>query len=174
MKSECNYDKKKDELTVKLFKSFEETPPEVLTPYQEELDKKPDVHKALVRMGYSEQLPKLRQYMICLYGGDDNQPDICSDCSTYSHCGQRGICPVEGTEGLCSLPVLEGRKLSPVEVEVSQFLADEMSVKMIAGIRKRSVHTVTRQVRNLRRKAKSFTVVGLVGKLLKSGIVKTT
>lgn len=150
-KIEFNYDAKTGTQWVGKFVPIENANPDDLTDIVEEMLEKPTVLKALRLMGCENLPQQVRQYTICLYGGNDNRSDIDENGNTtpdFSHCGKRGNCKFEGLKGLCSLPALDGVKLTRAEIEDARLLAAGKIAKEIADIKNVSIHTIRARLRN--------------------------
>lgn len=159
-------------LHIGVFTPFQECGLELLDMFREELNSKPDVLKRIKARGKETQSEILKEYLICFYGGNDNLIDVDGQTSTpdYCHCGNRGHCPDEGFTGLCSIPTVGDIKLSKSEVEIISFHAHDKSVKEIASIRRRSIHTVETQVRSLRAKLSAHSMSSVLAKTSALGI----
>ena len=159
-------------LHIGVFMPFKECDPALLSELQEELSAKPDVIKRIKARGIETETEILKEYLICFYGGNDNIMDMDGQISTsdYCHCGNRGHCTDEGFPGLCSIPVVGAIKLSKSEVENISFHAHDKSVKEIANIRHRSIHTVETQVRSLRAKLSAHSMSSVLAKTPALGI----
>lgn len=145
----------------------------ILKPFRDELNERPDVISRLIETGCNSEDDVLRQYLICMYGGNDDVLDILSrrTQSDYSHCGKRGNCINEGYPGLCSLAVIDKEVITPAELESIQLSAHDKSVKQIADIRHRSPHTSTTQMRAIRRKLHVNSTTAAIAKAVQKGIV---
>ena len=117
-----------DGLHIGFYASFNEVDKSLLKVFSDELNSKPQVRSRIVaRFDYPPtEAEILKEYLICLYGGNDDKLDIEGENSTpdYCHCGGRGYCKDEGFPGLCSVAVVGDVKLSKTEVSVK--LADAL------------------------------------------------
>jgi len=170
---EFNYNYNTKELYVSTTVPFEKANPDDLTEVTEEMLEKPTVLKALRLMGCNSFPQQLQQYVTCLYGGNDDKPDIDENGNVnpdYSHCGKRGNCKFEGLPGLCSLPIIDGKKLTRSDIDIAQRLTDGKIRKQIAAERFTSIHTVNAQIRKW---CKNFGIrqAEIIKKSIKAGIV---
>lgn len=100
----------------------------------------------------------IHQYLLCLYGGFDNQPDMVNGRllqPEYWACPYRGNCPHEGI--ICDrLRTDTGAYLTSREIEVLRLIATGALDKEIAWELKISVNTVPMHTKNLRIKTGLF------------------
>jgi len=112
----------------------------------------------LTSMGLTQRLDRIKQYLICNYGGFDLSADVKDGKLTateYWACPNRGNCPHEGK--LCdSLRTDTGNHLTRREIEVLKLIASGEIDKIIADKLKLKLHTVTAHNRNIRVKTGLF------------------
>lgn len=174
-KVEINYKQiqNRDHLTVSVIFDYPECPTEILTPFIEQLDERPEVQQRLTARGFYSIQQQLPEFIKCLYGGNDNKTDIKGNTSTpdYCHCGKRGQCPDEGFPGLCSLAKINGISISPVEMELVECIANDKISKEAANKRRRSINTVNTQFRRLREKLNTLRSPALVKLFMAAGLI---
>lgn len=103
-------------------------------------------------MGITERLPRIKQAIVCMYGGFDNSPDIKDgelQTAEYWPCPKRGSCAFEGK--LCdSLKTDTGDHLTPRHIEILKLIANGYQDKEIASQLNLSISTVTTHNREIR------------------------
>lgn len=109
---------------------------------------------ALVAWDLTQRDEMLRQYVICRFGGFDNEPDIDSDGNIdhteYFDCGRRGNCAHEGK--LCATIKVANGFLTKQEVKVLKLVASGKLNKEIADSLSISEDTVSTHNQNIQRK----------------------
>ncbi|MFD1770898.1 helix-turn-helix transcriptional regulator [Sphingobacterium suaedae] len=125
---------------------------------------------------YLAQWPNLRsedrvyRYILCKFGGLDDEPDINSDGkvhhSEYYECGLRGKCPFEGK--LCSSIKVANGYLTKAELEILRFI--RLPDKQIAQILNKSPETVSSQMQSIRTKTGEVDKVNLAIFAIEKGI----
>lgn len=132
---------------------------------------------ALVKWGLLDEDSQMRQYLFCLYGGHDDNPDICEDGtlqpSEYVDCGRRcGKCEFEGI--LCNSLQVQYGVLSSQEIKTLILIANNAKDKEIADSLFVSTHTVRYYKDEIMRKAgfENERKTALVGLAFKLGLVK--
>ena len=173
---EAIYDHRTGQLLISHITTFEEADKNIIQLFAEDLLSSPVVMMRLERMGYITFQEKLRQYIICLYGGNDDTIDIdlTSGIKTpdYCHCGKRGAsCPGEGFEGLCSSSTINSKRLSRSEVRVLELTAKDLNANEIADSLFKSIHTIRTQTREILRKLEVHSIGTAIAKAAKSGII---
>ena len=175
IKVEINFTRlnNQEQLTISTHFDYNDCPLEMFTPFIEELYAKPAVQQELQRRGFSTIKTMLPEYLKCLYGGHDNSLDLngATTTSDYCHCGKRGTCPSEGFPGLCSLASVEGRNITPVELQLVSGLANDQIYKELASSRSRSYNTVNTQLRKVRVKCHTLRTPNLICKFMKAGLI---
>lgn len=161
-----------DGLSIAVIIPYQNIDKSILVDFWNELQSMPDVVERLKFRGLTTDDELLREYLICRYGGSDQVIDMLygKGTSDYCHCGNRGHCPDEGFVGLCSVPTVGDIKLSKSEIENLSFVAKDKSVKEIATIRNRSLHTVETQVRSIRAKLSAHSMATVMAKTTALGI----
>lgn len=131
---------------------FNQWPERLLSIIRRDLDNHPGAESALERMGLSDPMDQLHQYVLCMYGELNSSPDFVdfkktSDmeftqliCGTES-CKYRGI--------LCNLIHASYGDLTPREVEISKLLAENCSSQDIADRLSISINTVNTHITNI-------------------------
>lgn len=109
---------------------------------------------ALVAWDLTQRDEMLRQYVICRFGGFDNEPDIDPngniDHTEYFDCGRRGNCAHEGK--LCATIKVANGFLTKQEVKVLKLVASGKLNKEIADILSIAEDTVSSHNQNIQRK----------------------
>ncbi|TXI15565.1 MAG: helix-turn-helix transcriptional regulator [Pedobacter sp.] len=104
--------------------TFENIPAQILEIIKEDMLKNPKALKALADWDITDPDAQFRQYIICRFGGFDQNPDITADGmiihSEYIECGRRGKCPHEGK--LCASIQLKNGILSRRDLEVLKLI----------------------------------------------------
>ncbi|RYE28374.1 MAG: LuxR family transcriptional regulator, partial [Sphingobacteriaceae bacterium] len=104
----------------------------------------PKRFRALIFLARADRDRMIRQFMICLYGGFDNQADMVGgrlQQQEYWACPKRGSCPHEGI--ICAkLQTDTGAYLSNQEIKVLKLIAAGYLDKEIAAELNISVNTV--------------------------------
>jgi len=162
-----------DGLSIAIVIPYKDADKGLLAEFWNELESKPLVMQRIKMRGASTFEDILKEYLICYYGGADTRTDISNNITKtdYCHCGNRGNCPDEGFEGLCSpSPVIGDIKLNRTEIELMSLVANDKSVKEIANLRHRSIHTVESQVKSIRAKLSSKSVAAAIYKTTAAGI----
>ena len=112
----------------------------------------PEKGESLTLMGITERLPRIKQAIVCMYGGFDNSPDIKDgelQTAEYWPCPNRGTCAYEGK--LCdSLRTDTGDHLTRRQIEILKLIAHGYQDKEIADILEISIGTVTTHNREIR------------------------
>lgn len=164
-----------DGLHIGFYTSYKEADKTLLQPFRDELNSLPEVKNRIIARGCATDDEILKEYLICRYGGNDNVIDINEGTHTpdYCHCGGRGYCKDEGFEGLCSIATVGDARLSKVEVQDLQLVAQDKSVKEIASIRNRSRHTIEAEARSIREKLKVCSIAAAAALATSLGIVRT-
>ncbi len=110
--------------------------------------------KCLVEMKLKRREQKLRQYIICQFGGFDGEPDINDkgeiNYTEYFDCGLRGSCPYEGK--LCATIKVANGYLTKQELNVLKLVAIAKMNKEIAHMLNISEETVSTHNQNIQRK----------------------
>lgn len=140
---------------------FDQTPRSRIDLYKNHMKSNPQGEKAMEEItGSKDDKVKVKQWMLCRFGGIDDTPDINEfdqiQEAEYVPCSKRGLCPYEG-KGCCTIEVHKGEYLSKAELAVVKlsFLPD----KLIADSLYISTQTVKNHITNSRKK------VGLKSKL---------
>ncbi|WP_316851208.1 response regulator transcription factor [Pedobacter agri] len=130
--------------------SFEEIPQWIIDIVEMDMLKYPEALKALALWENLENDEHIRQYIICRFGGIDDEPDIDVKGNVheaeYFDCGLRGTCRHEGK--LCTAFKVEHGYLSKSELAVLKLIS--LQDKAIADklcISPETVHTHTQNIR---------------------------
>ncbi|WP_169305717.1 response regulator transcription factor [Sphingobacterium alkalisoli] len=114
--------------------SWGEFPQWILDRVQQDMLDHPEAIKALVSWDLVQSEEMMRQYIICRFGGFDNEPDIDADgnidYTEYFDCGRRGNCAQEGK--LCSTIKAPNGVLTKQELKVLKLVASGYMNKEIA------------------------------------------
>jgi DNA-binding CsgD family transcriptional regulator len=131
--------------------SFDEFDDDFIAALVTEVKKQPLKLAELLKMGISNEREQVKQFLVCNYGGFDNQADVVKGVlqpTEYWPCPKRGTCPHEGK--LCdSLRTETGEHLSKREVEVLQLVARGLLNKEIAGALRITETTVATHTKNI-------------------------
>lgn len=110
--------------------SFEELPQSILKAISDLLEKEPSTRKVLEREKTLCTGSILEKFAFCRFGGLDFTPDvkvcvnknevIAIQDGEYWECPMRGNCAAEGVA--CKMPVYNGHRLTPIEVQVMKQL----------------------------------------------------
>jgi len=160
-------------LSIAIIIPYKDIDKSLLSEFMEELQSLPNVVQRLKARGLVSDEDMLRDYLICRYGGSDNILDLLNGVtkSDYCHCGNRGHCPDEGFTGLCSQPpTVEDVKLSSTEIELLSLIGKDRSIKEIASIRNRSIHTIETQAKSIRAKLSAHSMACVLAKTSALGI----
>ncbi|MGJ1296527.1 helix-turn-helix domain-containing protein [Sphingobacterium spiritivorum] len=121
---------------------------------EQDMARNPAAIKALVEWDISQKEEMIMQYIICRFGGFDNDPDIDSagniEYTEYFDCGRRGNCAQEGK--LCSTIKVGDDHLTKSEIAVLKKVAKGLPNKMIADELNISEETVSSHNQNIQRK----------------------
>jgi len=113
-----------------------------------------DALKALVAWDLTGREEMLKQYIICRFGGFDEDPDIDSkgniDHTEYFDCGRRGSCSHEGK--LCATIQVANGYLTKQEVKILRLVAKGKMNKEIADQLSISEDTVSSHNQNIQQK----------------------
>ncbi|MFD2741937.1 MULTISPECIES: response regulator transcription factor [Sphingobacterium] len=131
-----------------------EFPTWILERVLQDMQEHPEVIKALLEWDLTQEEEMLRQYIICRFGGFDNDPDIDSDgvidYTEYFDCGRRGNCAQEGK--LCATIKVENGHLTKQELLVLKLVAEGLPNKLIADRLFISEETVSSHNQNIQQK----------------------
>lgn len=157
--------------------SFYEFPKWVKNIVKSDMDKNPQKIARLVMWGLTTLDDQMRQYLFCLYGGHDDNPDICEDGTMqpteYVDCGLRcGKCEHEGF--LCNSLQLPNGLLNSQEIKALILIGNSKLDKEIASEMCVSKFTVRYYKDEIMRKAgfENERKTALVGLAYKLGLVK--
>ena len=156
---------------------FDEFPDWLLEIVQADMDKNPEKIGYLVEWGLLTDDGQMRQYLFCLYGGHDDNPDIDEEGnmqpSEYVDCGLRcGKCKFEGK--ICNSLELPHGRLSSQEIKTIMLIGKNALDKEIADEIYVSMGTVRYYKDEILRKAgmANERKTALVGLAYKLGLVK--
>lgn len=126
----------------------------ILDRVQEDMLEHPEAISALLDWDLKQSDEQMRQYIICRFGGFDNDPDISAqgtiDYTEYFDCGRRGNCSYEGK--LCSTIKAPNGILTKQELTVLKLVTNNYMNKEIASILNISEETVSSHNQNIQRK----------------------
>ena len=130
--------------------TFENIPQHIIQLIREDMFQYPKALKALKDWDINDPEAQIKQYIMCRFGGFDNNSDISSDGkilhTEYINCGRRGQCPYEGK--LCASIEVKQGVLSRREIAVLKLIgagkldkeiADELDISR-AAIRNHKDH----------------------------------
>ncbi|MFN0254475.1 response regulator transcription factor [Pedobacter ureilyticus] len=156
---------------------FDDFPQWVIDIVQKDMDKHPEKIGYLVEWGLLTQDGQMRQYLFCLYGGHDDNPDIDENGivqqSEYVDCGLRcGKCDYEGK--ICNSLQLQHGRLSSQEIKTLILIGNNALDKEIADELFVSEGTIRYYKNEIMRKAgmANERKTALVGLAFKLGLVK--
>lgn len=157
--------------------SFDNFPEWVREIIQADMDKHPHKIGYLVEWGLLTEDGQMRQYLFCLYGGHDDNPDIDQNGvvqpSEYVDCGLRcGKCDYEGK--ICNSLQLKNGRLSSQEIKTLILIGNNALDKEIVDELCVSEGTVRYYKNEIMRKAgmANERKTALVGLAFKLGLVK--
>jgi DNA-binding CsgD family transcriptional regulator len=156
---------------------FNDFPDFVKSAVRKDMSANPTKVAALVKWGLLDEDSQMRQYLFCLYGGHDDNPDICEDGtlqpSEYVDCGRRcGKCEFEGI--LCNSLQVQYGVLSSQEIKTLILIGNNAKDNEIAESLFVSKHTVRYYKDEIMRKAgfENERKTALVGLAFKLGLVR--
>ena len=144
---------------------FETTHRSRIEIYKNHMKANPVGEKAMEELtGSSDDEVKVKQWMLCRFGGMDDTPDIDDNNAIqeaeYVPCPKRGgMCEHEG-KGCCTVEVNTGVFLSRAELAVTRLVANPY--KIIADELFISIDTVKTHIQNIRKKTNTHSIVELV------------
>lgn len=126
----------------------------ILERIEQDMLEHPEAIQALIDWDIRQEEEMMRQYIICRFGGFDNDPDIDAegkiDYTEYFDCGRRGNCAQEGK--LCSTIKAPNGHLTKQELAVLKLVAVNKMNKEIAAILNISEETVSTHNQNIQAK----------------------
>jgi len=129
-------------------------PREIIDRIEQDMLEHPEAIDALIAWDIHDPIEMMRQYIICRFGGFDNDPDIDAegniDYTEYFDCGRRGNCKQEGK--LCATIMAPNGYLTKQELAVLKLVAINKMNKEIAGILNISDETVSSHNQNIQAK----------------------
>lgn len=154
--------------------SWGEFPESILTLIQEDMIKHPEAIKALVSWDLVQTEEMMRQYIICRFGGFDNEPDIDAhgniDYTEYFDCGRRGNCAQEGK--LCSTIKAPNGHLTKQELKVLKLVASGYMNKEIAAALFIQEDTVSSHNQNIQAKLGVADKLGMSAWAVRKNIIE--
>lgn len=133
---------------------FDEIPEHILDMVESDMVRYPEAIKALTAWDIIDRMEMLRQYILCRFGGFDNEPDIDAngniEYTEYFDCGKRGKCNMEGK--LCPQIAVATGYLTKQEVKVVRLTGLGKSNSEIAGELDISEETVKTHMQNIQQK----------------------
>jgi len=141
--------------------SFGDLPEEIKEAFRTEIVKDKEALLSLSAMGHTTDKDMLLQYVFCNYGGFDNEADFKKGVGKkeYWDCGRRGKCNFEGK--LCKNITINGKPLTPREIQVIKLIASGYLDKEISGLLFISISTVATHKDNIYKKTGTTTKVEL-------------
>ena len=131
-----------------------EFPNEIIDRIEQDMLDNPKAIDALIEWDINQPEAMMRQYIICRFGGFDNDPDIDSNGkinhTEYFDCGRRGSCAQEGK--LCATIKAPNGYLTKQELEVLKLVAINKMNKEIASLLNISEETVSSHNQNIQSK----------------------
>jgi len=151
--------------------SFETIPSWIIEVVEADMLKHPEALKALAQWENLDSDDHIRQYIICRFGGIDDEPDIDIEGivheAEYFDCGLRGTCRHEGK--LCTAFKVANGYLTKMELAVLKLIS--LADKAIADKLCISTDTVITHQQNIRTKTGLKTKVELAIFAQKKGII---
>lgn len=148
-------------------------PTEMLDKYKSELADDKTAQHGLRKMGCVGKEETLLQFIICRFGGNDQQSDLNHNASTpdYYNCGRRGACK---QEFIVCRPVLSvtGEKLSRCEIAVIKLIAEDLTDESIANKLCVSTNTIKSHRANITSKLDVKSKNGIVRFAIENKIIK--
>ena len=99
----------------------------------EEIEKDPEVEKALLEWHPKSSFSRLKQFLQCRYGGLDHSADLEDNQfkdGDYFHCKKRSTCKYNGI--ICLQPKYNGQSLTSLEISLMQKLSTNLTNEVIA------------------------------------------
>lgn len=153
--------------------SFEETPSCRIDIYMDHMKANQKGEKVMEEItGSNDDMVKVKQWMLCRFGGMDDTPDIDEfnriQEAEYVPCSKRGMCPFEG-KGCCTVEVSKDVFLSKAELAVTKLIEDQD--KIIADKLCISTQTVKTHIQNIRKKLNKNSRTGVAVWAVVKGII---
>lgn len=134
--------------------SWHEFPKEIIDRIDQDMTEHPEAIKALLDWDLNTREEMIRQYIICRFGGFDNEPDIDAqgniDHTEFFDCGRRGRCTHEGK--LCTSIKAPHGNITKQELKVLRLVARGLQNKEIADQLCISEDTVSTHNQNIQAK----------------------
>jgi DNA-binding CsgD family transcriptional regulator len=132
--------------------SFNDTPSAIKAIVYHDMKSRPEIEKGVESMVGSDEVEKLKKYIMCRYGALNTEADIDSEGNIsepeYVPCSLRGNCPYEGL--VCCTIKIGSVVLSKCETSVFRLVM--LPDKLIADKLFLSVETVKKHFQNIRLK----------------------
>ena len=145
-------------------------PNHILRKVRKDMLNNPEALEHLAKWPNLRNEDRIYRYILCRFGGLDDQPDISIDGkvhhSEYYECGLRGNCQFEG-KLCCSIKVANGF-LTKAEVEILKYI--RLPDKQIAQLLNRSIETISTHMQNIRAKTGEVDKVNLAIFAINKGI----
>lgn len=138
-------------------------PKEFLDLAIEKMQRNPSTMMALELSGYTTIEQQLLKYLSCQYGSFDLKADFKSgefSDPEYHECGYRGDCPMEGV--VCGFLKVEGKIITPFEIEIIKLLATEDIIPLIAEKLRISINNLEEKKKVIFQKFNVFSRARLV------------
>lgn len=143
---------------------FVDFPEEMLAAVDDKISEQPAKAAELDKMGITDRMERIHQYLVCNHGGFDLVPDMINgelQEPEYWACPKRGQCKHEGI--LCDgLKTDSGEYLSQREIEILRMVADGIQEAEIAERLFISPLTVAKHTSNIRNKTRRNSIAQLV------------
>lgn len=134
--------------------SLDELPEHVMQIVEDDMTKYPEAIKALLKWDLHTPGEMIRQYIMCRFGGFDNEADITADgkieYTEYFDCGKRGQCSAEGK--LCPVIQVGDEYLTKQETRIVRLTGAGKSNSEIAHELHITEDTVKSHMQNIQRK----------------------
>lgn len=151
-----------------------EFPKWIVDRIEQDMLEHPEAIQALLAWDIRQSDEQMRQYIICRFGGFDNEPDISADgtidYTEYFDCGRRGNCAQEGK--LCSTIKAPNGYLTKQELAVLKLVAQNYMNKQIADMLCISEETVSSHNQNIQAKLGVDNKLGMASWAIMKNIVE--
>jgi|SRR5690606_18133926 len=151
-----------------------EFPQAIIERIERDMLEHPEAIRALIDWDLIQAEEQMRQYIICRFGGFDNEADISADgkieYTEYFDCGRRGNCRQEGK--LCSTIKAPHGILTKQELAVLKLVAINKMNKEIADILCISEETVSTHNQNIQAKLGVDNKLGMASWAIAKNIIE--
>lgn len=153
--------------------AWQEIPQPIKDIIDEDMVAHPEAIRSLMDWDIQDADERMRQYVICRFGGFDGEADINTDgkivYTEYFDCGRRGQCKFEGK--LCATIKVENGHLTKTELQILRHVAAGMPNKLIADKLFITEATVTTHNQNIQGKLGVFTKQEMVAYAIRKNII---